>query len=249
MRDYSREVRTESWQGIDVSRQPAARMREVLSWDFRVPMEDYTIERLKEEIKPNLPWADAHFDERVCGEPINPGTTWKDWPWGNSAANFRDGKGRFEINYMERYWAGRVFEDTPSEGRSTVLTGIRGRPYGDLDSIIKLLAKEPHSRQAYLPIFFPEDTGAGGRVPCTLGYYWIMRNGFFHVHYPIRSCDFYRHFRDDIYLTVRLTIWLLEKLSLANPAWANVKLGFYSMWIGSLHMFVNDYHQLFGAKR
>ena len=77
----------------------------------------------------------------------------------------------------------------------------------------------------------------------------MMRGGFLHVHYPIRSCDFYRHFRDDMYLCVRLTLWLLENLSKMDPTtWKDVRPGFYSMWIGSLHVFVNDYAKLFAEQ-
>lgn len=247
MRDYSRPVRTEKWQGIDVSKRPEAEMREVIGWDFRVPMAQTDLGYYVEQIEPNLPWADDHFLERVCGDPVNPGKTWETWPWANSAKGFQDEKGRFEVNYMERYWASGVFQDTPDPGVSNSLSGIRGRPYGDLESILNLLAREPLTRQAYLPIFFPEDTGAGGRVPCSLGYHWIMRGGFLHVYYPIRSCDFYRHFRDDIYLTVRLTLWLLDELRKRNQrVWNQVRPGYFSMWIGSLHLFINDYTKLFG---
>lgn len=250
MRDYSRTVKTERWHGMDISKRPEAEMREVIGWDFRVPMgPPHDLEHFAGQIEPNLPWADDHFQERVCGFPMNPGKEWENWPWARSAGEFRDGKGRFEVNYMERFWAGGVFVDTPDEGLRNSLTGIRGRPYGDLESIIKLLAKEPLTRQAWLPIYFPEDTGAGGRVPCSLGYHWIMRNGYLHVHYPIRSCDFYRHFRDDIYLAVRMTLWLLERLKEAAPnAWSDVRPGYFSMWVGSLHVFVNDYIKLFGAE-
>jgi hypothetical protein len=201
----------------------------------------------REQIEPSLPFADVHFEERVCGYPMNPGEAWKIWPWAQSAGNFLDAKGRFEVNYMERYWAADIFEDTPDPGIKSQLFGIRGRPYGDLNSIVDLLAKEPLTRQAWLPIYFPEDTGAGGRIPCTLGYHFLMRNGYLHCHYPIRSCDFYRHFRDDIYMTVRLVLWLLRELTKRNPkAWSNVKPGYFSMWIGSLHCFQNDYVKLFG---
>ena len=250
MRDYSRPVKTDRWQGIDISRKPEAEMREIIGWDFRVPMAhgDKPIKEFQLQIEPNLPWADAHFEERICGKPINPGETWKSWPWAQSAAQFLDDKGRFEVNYMERYWCGadKGFEDTPEPGTTSALFGIRGRPYGDLSSIIALLGKDPLTRQAYLPVYHPEDTGAGGRVPCSLGYHWIMRGGYLHVHYPIRSCDFHRHFRDDIYLTVRLTLWLLEQLASNYPRpWRDVSLGYFSMWIGSLHMFVNDYAKVF----
>lgn len=250
MKDYSRPIHTERWQGIDIQKRPEAEMREVVGWDFRVPMSETSIEYYQEQIEPNLPWADDHFLERVCGYPMNPGESWKTWPFANSAKNFLDQKGRFEINYMERFWASGIFEDTPEEGVSSGLHGIRGRPYGGLKEIIELLTREPLTRQAYLPIYFPEDTGTGGRVPCSLGYHWMMRAGFLHVHYPIRSCDFHRHFRDDIYLCIRLTLWLLEQLMRRNPqTWSRVKPGYFSMWIGSLHVFINDYAKLFGEPK
>lgn len=252
MRTSSLDVHTESWQGIDISKRPEAKMRELLGVYFEVPMDVCDkpdgLQLLREELKPNLPWADDHFKERVCGYPMNPGETWKRWPWAHSAGNFLDEKGRFEVNYMERFWAAKRFSDTPEPGKTSFLTGIRGRTYGDLSDIIELLGREPHTRQAYMPIYFPEDTGAGGRVPCSLGYHWIMRSNYLHVHYPIRSCDFFRHFVDDVYLAVRLTMWLRDELAKETPdAWEGVKLGKFSMWIGSMHIFINDFYQLFGA--
>lgn len=237
MQHQARRVHTDRWQGLDISKKPEAEMVEALAWDFRVPMYGEELERYQRDIRPNLPWADDHFNERVCGYPVNPGTTWKTWPWAQTAQEFLDENGQFEVNYMERYWAGSI----PGT------RGIRGRPWGDLNNIIELLGDDPLTRQAYLPIYFPEDTGAGGRVPCSLGYHWMMRGGFLHVHYPIRSCDYFRHFRDDIYLTVRLTIWLLQELrSRAPKPWNEVRVGYFSMWIGSLHLFINDYLKLYG---
>lgn len=245
LRDYSKEVHPEKWQGIDVSRRPEAAMREVIGWDAKIPMSSEDVQYYRDEIKPNLPFADVHFEERVCGFPMNPGEAWKIWPWAQSADTFRDSKGRFEINYMERYWASGEFEDTPLNGKRTQLSGIRGRPYGDLGNILGLLAREPLTRQAYLPIYFPEDTGAGGRVPCTLGYYFLHRGGYFHCHYMIRSMDFYRHTRDDLYLSVRLTLWLLAELRKLHPVWNKVRPGYFSFWVGNLHIFCNDYVKLF----
>jgi thymidylate synthase len=130
---------------------------------------------------------------------------------------------------MERYW-------TPE------LKGIRYN-YGNLRDVVDLLAKEPLTRQAYLPVWFPEDTGATGRrVPCSLGYHFIQRSGFFHIVYYIRSCDFTRHFRDDIYLTYRLWDWVLRELQKEHSFWKTVELGMFTMHISSLHMFINDYN-------
>jgi len=110
--------------------------------------------------------------------------------------------------------------------------------YGDLDDVVNLLKKEPFTRQAYLPIWYPEDTGAvhGERVPCTLGYHFIRRGDHLHILYFIRSCDYLRHFRDDIYLAIRKLYWILDKLK-TEPNWKNVKPGIFDMKITSLHIF------------
>jgi len=225
------------WQGLDVSSKPEADMREILNVNFSVPLggiEDLGTYQF--QIQPNLPWADLHFDERVCGKPLNPGETWKSWPWALSADKHRTENDKFTHTYMERYW--------PS------YPGRRGLRYlyGDLDDVVTQLKEEPETRQAYLPVFFPEDTGAihRGRVPCTLGYHWIQRNGFLHTTYYIRSCDYYRHFRDDLYLTLRLSLWLLQQLRTRDSRWDQVRLGLFSFNCVSMHMFINEWRKVFG---
>lgn len=231
-------IHTEKWQGMDISKMPEARTHELLNYAFGVELSTEDLEFYREDIKPNLPWADNHFEERVCGEPLNPGEQWKHWPWGNSANNFRDLEGKFNHNYMERYWPKHAGQEPPDLWMNE---GIRFN-YGDLNDLIKLLRNEPHTRQAYLPIFFPEDTGAvhGERVPCSLGYHFIKRDGLLHINYYLRSCEVYRHFRDDCYLTVRLLLWVLDELRKLDPSWSDVKPGTYSMYMTSFHCFVND---------
>jgi hypothetical protein len=275
LRDNSEVVHTERWQGVDVSRKPEAAMHEVRYLNFSVPVEHTDLVRHRFTIRPNLPWADAHFDERVCGAPLNPGIQWRHWPYAQSADKFREGE-RFNHSYMERMWPkyahadGPPFEtrdqferylDTLSGLKRSVGSenwpnewplnyGIKYR-YGDLDDLVEQLNREPLTRQAYLPIWFPEDTGIANpdRKPCTLGYFFLMRNGKLDVTYYIRSCDFVRHFRDDIYLTVRLQIWILERLRALNPViWNDVEPGLFRMDIGSLHCFRNDFIQLFPKK-
>ena len=252
------------WQGVDVSKRPEAKMVKVLHPEVRVPIAGESLAFHQFDIKPNLPWADKHFDERVCGAPINPGIEWANWPWGVSAADHLEPDGKFNHNYMERYWprfAGMVDQPTlsyeeylmaelvdPNTGCETTSPhrGIRYE-YGDLGDMIDMLAAEPDSRQAYLPIFFPEDTGTRNptRKPCTLGYHFILRHGYFHITYYMRSCDFYRHWADDCYLTVRLLLWVLDRLREKQPdTWGVVKPGYFIMHITSLHMFTNDLRAL-----
>lgn len=238
---HSSIVHAKRWQGVDVSKKPEMAMHEVLNFSFSVLVDP---ENLKEDIQPNLPWADDHFLERVSGQPLNPGKEWRNWPYALSADKFRTEGEAFTHTYMERYWPklanGGDYDSNPH-------MGIR-YPYGDLADVVDQLAREPDTRQAYLPVWFPEDTGAnhGGRVPCTLGYHFILRDGHFQCTYYLRSCDFVRHFRDDIYLSVRLQLWILDKLKAGSPHWADVKPGLFNMHIVSLHMFRNDHIRMFG---
>jgi hypothetical protein len=76
------------------------------------------------------------------------------------------------------------------------------------------MVREPFTRQAFLPIWYPEDTGSvhGERVPCTIGYHFIRRGDWVHVVYYIRSCDFFRHFRDDIIFVLEKCFGLLNSV-------------------------------------
>jgi thymidylate synthase len=142
--------------------------------------------------------------------------------------------GVFSHTYPERIWPKRAGISSIAP-RPDNNKGIR-YDYGDLADMVDLLKREPETRQAYLPIWFPEDTGAPSyqRVPCTLGYHFIRRHGFFHMTYYIRSCDIIRHFRDDIYLALKLYYWIKDvSLPKTIP-------GLFTMHIVSLHCFYNE---------
>lgn len=250
MFDAEQKVHTERWQGVDISKNPAAAMHEVLHYSFRTEMPTEDLDHYRQDIRPNLPWADDHFLERVCGEPLNPGVQHANWPFAfHGKKALAEGNGeQYSHSYMERLWPKHA-GFTPGGKLDQLGThdlpthrGVR-HEYGDLMDLVKLLAEEPDTRQAYIPMFFPEDTGTVHRMrkPCSLGWGFIMRNGKLDVTYYIRSCDFYRHLQDDIYMTVRLALWVLDRARELNPeVWGSVKPGTYLMSITSLHMFVND---------
>lgn len=245
-------VRPLSWQSSDVSAKPEALIREITQTTFSVPLQG--IEDLghwRGDIQPNTPWADQHFTrDRVSGHPLNPGHTWTDWPYANKADSFRDERGQFSHTYAERYWPRFAGQSPSGRAGTRQLTGIRF-DYGDLDDLVTLLLRDPLTRQAYLPVWFPEDTGVTHkeRVPCSLGYWFLQRGGYFHIYYPIRSCDFIRHYADDVYLTVRLLLWVLEQLRELDSHWKDTKLGMFTMWIGSFHMFINDWNKLYAQAK
>lgn len=369
---FKREAKVVSgttWQGVDVSNKPEMATHEMGDVFFQFPIATTNLDYHRSMIGPHLPWADDHFEkDRVSGEPLNPGLTWKQWPYALKADGFReynngplrsaidwaylsgliDGDGSFAENnrhdngiihprikitqldrkyltsiqkifkvgtlreyscptnqlsdkgsliwriskreevrwvltntiphlrlkkkkaqellkklpdsdgrfndeaagriselmfnhsYAERYWCAH-----PWSGQKP--RGIR-YAYGDLNDVIDLLVRNPGTRNAYLPVWFPEDTGVvhGGRTPCTIGYLFRMRENRLSVSYDIRSCDFVRHFKDDVYLTVRLLIWVIEQCRKKDERWNDVQPGMFTMHIGSFHIFENDWRGVIG---
>lgn len=264
----TRPIKRGMWQGIDVSKKPDMATHELSHVAISVNLYGSTnLQRYRNIIQPNLPWADDHFEERVCGEPINPGIEWANWPWGKNADKFRDESGMFNHNYMERYWpkhAGRYERATRTVeefkqamdyiGGAVPNTGIR-HEYGDLNDVVGKLISDPGTRQAVLPIYFPEDTALkNARQPCSIYYHFIRNGNALDVVYAMRSCDFRRHWADDVYLTIRLLLWVLEKLKADDETrapqhrqWQDVKPGEFVMHIANLHIFAADFIQMFGG--
>jgi len=214
-----------SWQ----STTPLDKMVEVLGISFRAPVPS-NINELVIQCQPNLPWADEHFLERVSGKPLNPPPSHVRWPFGVRANAKHVKDEQFSHTYPERIWPKHVAHKHLS------LHGIRYE-YGDLDDVINLLKDQKHTRKAFLPIWFPEDTGplGGQRVPCTLGYLFQVKNGRMDITYYIRSCDVIRHFRDDIYMAVRLLYHVMGRVG------KRLRPGHINMHIANLHCFQGDF--------
>lgn len=211
------------WQGTDALFSEI--MLEFINYDFQVRIPN-SLSALEADCEPDMPWADVHFRERISGLPLNPGESYKIWPY----TKFKDGddpylkNGFFDHTYMERYW-----------GKNT------GSGYGDLNDVIELLKRNIYTRQAYMPVWYPEDTGniAGVRVPCSLGYQFYYRGMGLHCNYYIRSCDYYRHFKNDIYLTCRLAQHIMKEVCKLK---SNIEynMGYLNMYITHFHLFKND---------
>jgi hypothetical protein len=236
MYDYSYEVHTEKWQGKEIKHDPKYTMIETLNLSFSCQMSS-DLKEIGEQIKPNFAWADEHFEERVSGLPLNPPPSHVRWPYAQKNNAEFGGLEKFSHTYPERIWP-KFASDIPN----SKMSGIRYE-YGDFNDVVELMSREPFTRQAFLPIWFPEDTGSvtGERVPCTIGYHFIRRGDWVHVVYYIRSCDFFRHFRDDIYLCAKKVFWLIEKLREKDPEnWNHIKPGMLTMHITSLHAWASE---------
>lgn len=214
------------WQAID---SPDV-MLEVSDLFLSMRMPD-SIEELAKQTQADLPWSEDHFQERINGLPLNPGFQYQNWPYYKPEVDnekFRaEGQGLFSHTYMERFWP-----NTDLYG-----TGAMPYKYGNFDDLVDRLVNDPGTRQAFFAIWHPSDQSNNGvRLPCTIGYHFTLRNGELNVTYLIRSCDALRHYRNDVYMTIRLAQHVLGLLiqRLEDPT---LSLGLMNMWIGSLHCF------------
>lgn len=226
-------IHTGSWQRIDTSTSPAHATYELMDVVVRLKVPP-SVGQLQEQLQPDLPWAERHFLERIGGVPLNPPPSHEIWPHGKFNDRHLD-QGQFSHTYPERYW--------PREA-GAIPTGIRFR-YGDLQDLLNLLMRERLTRQAYLPVWFPEDTGVhhGKRVPCTIGYHFMVRDDELSCRYYMRSCDIYRHFTNDVYMTARLMQYVASCLN-EDITKTPVRVGELIMYISSLHAFVGDKSKL-----
>lgn len=247
-------IHTGEWQSTDTSGIPQRATYELMDVTFRTPVH-YNTARwahlLGEDL--NASWAEEHFLERVSGVPVNPPPSHVRWPWARHNGNHQTEE-KFSHSYPERMWpkyAGLGNAPVPPVFEGNHHHGIRFA-YGDLRDVVDLLIRSPYTRQAYLPIWFPEDTGAHHRqrVPCTLGYHFMIRGGNLSCRYYMRSCDLIRHFTDDVYMAGRLMQWMCGEISngicqyYADPEAVceheHILPGELVMHIASLHAFTGD---------
>ena len=211
---------SKKWQGVESPYQ----LLEIFNRYYQFDIPDSKRE-LGILTKANLPWAEDHFQERIGGEPLNPGNQWCNWPFYKGIDNdklFREHEGnKFSHTYMERMWPPKM-------------KGIRYE-MGDFKDILERLKQDPYGRQNYFSIWHPEDQSPGDRrLPCTLGYHFQIVTSFLLCTYHIRSCDIFRHFHNDIYMTGRLMQYVVEEMKEVLPM---LQVGTLYMWIGSLHCF------------
>jgi hypothetical protein len=193
-------------------------------------------------VDPNLPWAEDHFRERISGLPYNPPPSEQWWPFAQNGNSTHKAENQmFSHSYPERFWPryagdGSQVAKQKAEIREEPMSGIRFE-YGDLGDVVNILNEDSMSRQAYLPVWFPEDLTAaakGERVPCTLGYHFISQGETEHLDcvYTMRSCDLVRFFRDDVYMAGRLLQWVAGSTHMVP--------GRLVLHINNLHCFETD---------
>ena len=160
-------------------------------------------------------WVRAEFDERVSIRPENPGTAWGLRPhvW----SQFLERDGEFAYTYSERMGC-------------------------QLNRVIGELREHPQTRQAVIEIHTNhggdiDRMGGRRRIPCSMFYQFMIRNGAMDCIYVMRSSDFLTHFVNDITLAIMLQDWMRSKV---DNGMGTLKMGNFTMFISSLHCFQKD---------
>lgn len=214
-------VETETWQGTEKPPQ----MLEILHAGAVCNMEN-TYEKASDSVRATQPWAGIHFQERVGGQPLNPPPSHTMWL--KDTDSYLSKNAAFSHSYPERLWCDRN------------KAGIRFNQ-GNLSDAVKLLKKEPMTRQCYVPMWFPEDLQAAllnERVPCSFGWHFMNRGGQLHCSYHMRSCDVVRHLHNDLFFANALAIWINDEAGLG------LEMGYLNFSASSLHCFSNDRYAL-----
>ena len=202
-------VHTETMQDKDIKDDPDYETKELQNYAYTVTRPDYTdLEGVHED------WVKQEWADRLAGD-LNPGRAWRKRPevW----KQFLEPKlNKFSYSYSERMGGRHI-----------------------LKAIDELLV-HPNSRQIYIPVWegrYDEDRRGIRRVPCSLGYHLMIRQGQLHLTYMMRSCDFFTHWANDAALANILQHYVAQQLQ--------VQVGPFTHFIISFHVYKKDVADVF----
>jgi hypothetical protein len=180
------------------------------------------------ELADPIEYVRFEFEDRISRQPLNPGNSYRTRPdvWKEF---LHDGK--FAYTYAERLtpqWA-KFFSElrVHPETRQAILnlhSNINSRirmPVAGIPGGNDVVASADHFNM-----------GGKGRIPCSLYYQAIRRNGKLDWIYAMRSCDFVVHFGVDIALALRLQRYVADELG--------IPVGMFTYFTGSLHAYHKD---------
>lgn len=214
LKEMGTEVHLESMQDKQIKDDPDYYTNELLGYSFMVI--DTTD---KDELplafdKPadEVLWADADFKERISTTKCNPGEAYKMRSvWEEFVHD-----GKFSYSYPERI-------------------GMQ------VEKVIECLEKTPSSRNAIISMWDPtidiDRIGGKMRVPCTMYWQLLIRDGKVNMIYNIRSNDLMTHWCWDVYLAIKLQEYVAEKL--------DREVGWFIQQVGSLHGYHKDLKGIF----
>lgn len=122
-------------------------------------------------------------------------------------------------------------------GYDRVLVDTRDRDYGaygprvreQLHPVVRLLDRDPTTRQAVITIWTERDLNHVGDKPCTLTLQFLLRDGALELHTAMRS--------QDVWLGVPYDVFMFTQLQHTVARELRVPAGRYVHRVGSLHLY------------
>lgn len=191
-----------------------------------------------DELDRVLAFIQQEYEDRLACVRANPGNAWNKradvWDEFIHKDLIRDEHGKpkagFHYTYAERFAVQvpvilRRLQEDPHTRQAiiTMHSNINTNPDGRTDSDI-----EPRVS----PSQDLEFIGGVGRIPCSLTYQFLLRDGHVHLVYSMRSCDLFTHFPIDVMMALRLQAWMADRLG--------VNVGRMTYFAGSLHAYHKD---------
>lgn len=216
------EVHTQSYQNKIIKDDPNMTTKEIQAFEFMV------VDTSDKDEMPGctLPWLKAEFKERVSEDSVNPGEAYKLRPevWNEFLVKRESMQSNDDaIDLVDK------FDYTYNERLSY-----------QLKYIIDELRLNPETRQAIIEvhnnIYDLQGLGGRKRIPCSLLYQFMIRDGALDVIYIMRSSDFATHFQNDIWLAAELRNYVAAMLGIPQ--------GKFFMFVSSLHCYKRDWQTL-----
>lgn len=213
LKEMGVEVKLETMQDKKIKDNPEFITNELIGYSYMILNTTDKEELPKSFNKENeMDWAKKEFEERISQTEVNPGEAYKlREVWEEFVHD-----GKFAYSYPERI-------------------------ADQVENVITCLAETPTARNAIVSFWNPKiDTNRIGgkmRVPCSMYYQFLIRDGKLNLIYNIRSNDLMTHWCWDVYLAIKMQEYVAEKL--------DMEIGWFIQQIGSLHTYQKDLNGIF----
>jgi hypothetical protein len=218
-------VPVQSMQDKKVDGDPELGMtKELRAYGFSVTNPLARLDDMVEYIFPKstvLEYCKVELEDRTGGLPLNPGNSWKvrGQVWGEFIHN----------GTMAYTYSCRMCQQLP-----VIIKELREKP-GTRQAIINIHSNFYESFDPSNPDLPHQDLhriGGVARIPCSMYYQMLRREGKLDLVYTMRSCDLLTHAPVDWWLAVKLQEHIAKALE--------IPVGSFHYFTGSLHAYARE---------
>jgi hypothetical protein len=228
-------VHPQTMQDKNIATDPDYMTKEVRGYGFKIVEPDPTTKAIYDvlryifdpqgvPVEPIGKYIDIEHGDRVGGVALNPGNAAKHR---SDVWNEFMHDGKFAYTYSERIspQLGRIVSElrTNRETRQAII---------NIHSNISASNYIDDGTHSVLQAADMMNMGGASRIPCSMYYQMMIREGALDLIYTMRSCDFLVHFPIDIILAIKLQCFIAIALQ--------VNVGTFTYFTGSLHAYAKE---------